>query len=145
MNQTASQRFEQHFINLVAPGVDTLVEQVLRELVRATRRQHTCIDLSDKPKALLDLLQAQDIVAAPGRAAPLVLHGNKLFFAKYFQMEAEVAGRFRQLNAPLDAPPADWLATSLDSHFGEDLWDRQRLAALLALTRRRPGIASWRD
>lgn len=136
MSQTASQRFEQHFINLIAPGVDAQVEQVLRELVRATRRQHTCIDLSDKPQTLLDLLRTQDIVGAPGRAAPLVLHGNRLFFTKYYQMEAEVAGRFRQLNAPLEALPADWLSTSLDSHFGEDLQDRQRLAALLALTRR---------
>ena len=136
MSQTASQRFEQHFIDLIAPGVDPQIERVLRDLVRATRRQHTCIDLSDKPQALLDLLRSLDIVSTPGSAAPLVMHGSKLFFAKYYQMEADVATRFRHLNATLDEPPTAWLQTALLSHFGEDLRDRQRLAALLALTRR---------
>jgi exodeoxyribonuclease V alpha subunit len=75
--------------------------------------------------------------------APLTLAGDRLYLDRYWRYERRVAAALAERsNAPAIAVDLDTARTGLDRLFGTDqVPDRQRLAAALALTRRLAVIA----
>ena len=76
------------------------------------------------------------MIGAPGDSTPFILHEEKLYLARYYRLEEEVARLTLSLNQSLPDIDHAALHQILDTHIGIDPTNRQRLAALLAISRR---------
>jgi exodeoxyribonuclease V alpha subunit len=128
---------------------------------RAVERGHVCVDLARIPalglsdddgapvlhEALpavaswLAALRASSLVSDGSALTPLVLdNGGRLYLRRYADYQRALAGRLRELAAAEVAVNDSLLAASLERFFpralGSEAPDAQRLAAVLALTRR---------
>lgn len=83
---------------------------------RAVGEGHTCLPLDDdeppavpgenalcEPTDFRDSLQKNALVGGPGEARPLILDADRLYLHRYWQYEAQLADRLRDL---INTPPA---------------------------------------
>ena len=133
MNESASKWFENQFLTALGIDRDDAIRTVVQQLVRATIKQHSCLTVPDQ--TLLELLQTHEVVGAPGERTPLILEHDNLYLARYHQYEQEVAAMLTTRNRPAGDIDTASLLKGLTQEFGEEPHDRQKLAALLALTR----------
>ena len=76
---------------------DDRLVAVIGQLVAALERRHACIELPEDPE-LDALLAASGAVGSGDGLSPLVRHGNRLYFHRYFEYERDVARRLRERN-----------------------------------------------
>ncbi len=133
MNESAPQWFEDQFLAALGIERDDAIRPVVQQLVRATVHQHSCLSVPDP--ALLELLQAHEVVGAPDARTPLILEHDNLYLARYHQYEREVAAMMTTRNRAAGDIDTARLREGLTQEFGAEPRDRQKLAALLALTR----------
>lgn len=136
MNEQAALWFESHFLRLPGMPEDRDLQQVIRRLVRSAVNQHACLSLVDQPEALLNRLGTSAAVGKPGESTPIVLSGKRLYLSRFYYHEQMVAEDICAMNTPAVVANPDQLPASLDREFGESAGNSQKLAALLALTRR---------
>ncbi|SIP87479.1 exodeoxyribonuclease V subunit alpha [Aquipseudomonas alcaligenes] len=109
-------------------------------LVRvAGRRPWAEFDFALPPLAeLRTLLESSALVGAPGRFAPLILDGERLYLARYQAYEQHLAERLLALSAERPAVDEALLSESLARlfAFNQQQPDWQRLAAAQAVRRR---------
>lgn len=109
-------------------------------LVRvAGRRPWAEFDFALPPLAeLRTLLESSALVGAPGRFAPLILDGERLYLARYQAYEQQLAERLLALSAERPAVDEVLLSESLARlfAFNQQQPDWQRLAAAQAVRRR---------
>lgn len=105
----------------------------------AGRRPWAEFDFALPPLAeLRTLLEASVLVGAPGRFAPLILDGERLYLARYQAYEQRLAERLLALSAERPAVDEALLSESLARlfAFNQQQPDWQRLAAAQAVRRR---------
>jgi exodeoxyribonuclease V alpha subunit len=87
----------------------------------------------------LEALSAAEWVGEPGREAPLILDGRRLYLGKYWHFEQRVARALRERMSLVDDLDLPLLAQGLDRLFERndgDAVDWQRVAAAIAASRR---------
>ncbi len=133
-----------YFVDLLqrrGAALDEETRALVEELCDAVSQQHSCLDLAGAPKEAVRRLQALPCVGTGGdgeAAAPLVLRDNLLYLQRYFAWEKQTAALLGARNRPLPCAAPERLREELDKFFPEaddTAPDRQRLAALQALTR----------
>ncbi|MDX5372294.1 MAG: exodeoxyribonuclease V subunit alpha [Pseudomonadaceae bacterium] len=105
----------------------------------AGRRPWAEFDFALPPLAeLRPLLESSALVGAPGRFAPLILDGERLYLARYQAYEQHLAERLLALSAERPAVDEALLSESLARlfAFNQQQPDWQRLAAAQAVRRR---------
>lgn len=105
----------------------------------AGRRPWAEFDFTLPPLAeLRPLLESSTLVGAPGRFAPLILDGERLYLARYQAYEQRLAERLLALSAERPAVDEALLSESLARlfAFNQQQPDWQRLAAAQAVRRR---------
>ena len=130
--------FEHDFLSFLARKTarfDPASYKILSTLVNSAINQHSCILLDQEAQSNIDLLASHPAVGPPGEKTPIILDGNRLYLARFYQFEKMVAAAISQKNREIDTPDADWLRTQLDARFGTEAGNQQKLAALIALTR----------
>ena len=133
-----SDSFKHHFMSMLSARVGALdadVSEMIAALIDNTIIQHSCLDLRDKPAEFLGRLAEQKMIGAPGEETPLTLSGHKLYLSRLYRYEQKVADLLIARNVALEVDQTD-LKEKLNMPFGEAPGDRQKLAALLAITRR---------
>ncbi len=133
MNEAAPKWFENHFLRTLDISRDDAVRPLIQQLVRATVNQHSCLEIKDPE--LLTMLGAHRVVGEPGAASPLILDHNHLYLARFYKYEHEVARLISKRNKLIGEIDEPILSTGLEREFGSQEPNRQKLAALLALTR----------
>jgi exodeoxyribonuclease V alpha subunit len=131
--------FEQQFLRLIASKTGQIepgARRLMAQLVSATVKQHSCLDLTQVDPALTQKLQAEASVGGPKDEKPFVLSQNKLYLNRFYHYESEVAALISARNVALDIPDAALLAQKLEQHFGDAEHNRQKLAAFLAIARK---------
>ncbi|MCP9759102.1 exodeoxyribonuclease V subunit alpha [Aquitalea sp. S1-19] len=117
------------------PALGEAAEAAIIALIRANRAGHVCRRIADSQSRRE--LAASPLLARPGGYAPLVLdEAGRLYFARHWWFEKELAERLAALAAHKDAVDPERVATLLDALFAptsEGAADRQRLAAALAV------------
>lgn len=130
--------FENQFMRLLqrkSGSVSDDVNQVIRRLIRAMVNQHSCLDLSGEPSDLISSLTHLDFVGTNAESCPIVLSQDKLYLAKYFHLERELAEMISARNEPAGAIDHENLINTINDQF-EDNSDEQKLAAWIAGTRK---------
>ena len=138
MPESASAQFESHFLGMVSRQTGALepdVRQVLRQLLQATISQHSCLPLASLDPTLIQKLRDHPIVGTEHIKKPIILHHDKLYLAKFFEVEKEVAERISAKNHSLPIADIQRLTVQLNARFGDEPGNQQKLAALLATTR----------
>jgi exodeoxyribonuclease V alpha subunit len=136
--EAASAQFESHFLRMVSRQTGALepdVRQVLRQLLQATITQHSCLPVASLDPTLIQKLRDHPIVGTELIKKPIILHHDKLYLAKFFEVEKEVAERISAKNHAQPVADIQRLAVQLDARFGDEPGNQQKLAALLATTR----------
>ncbi|MBL6691962.1 MAG: exodeoxyribonuclease V subunit alpha [Pseudomonadales bacterium] len=131
--------FEQHFLRLIASRSDQLpavIRSLIQRLVQSSVNQHSCVDLSDETEETLMLMQDHPAFGDPSAQTPFVISQNRLYLRRYYRFETEVAAMITARNLTLPIPDADILKDKLDEHFGAEPENKQKLAALLAISRK---------
>ncbi|MFT7219681.1 MAG: exodeoxyribonuclease V alpha subunit [Candidatus Azotimanducaceae bacterium] len=130
--------FEKDFLSFLARKTarfEPASYRILSTLVSSAINQHSCILLDREAQSDIKVLASHPAVGQPGEKTPIVLDGNRLYLARFYQFEEMVASAISQKNREIDTPDADWLRTQLDAGFGIEAGNQQKLAALIALTR----------
>ncbi len=130
--------FAQSFLNLVARKAGAIppsVRRVLERLISATVSQHSCLDLRDADAALISELTQYDAVGGPDDQRPFVLTDGRLYLNRYYQHEKAIAAMIIERNRSVPIPAPDQLRDKLNQHFGPESGNRQKVAALLAISR----------
>ncbi|HKY91609.1 MAG TPA: exodeoxyribonuclease V subunit alpha [Nevskiaceae bacterium] len=136
-------------LHLAAGGDPATAESVataVRLVCRAIADGDTWVDLAsaeeaDGGEALVMAVGGSPVVTLAGTDAPadpLVLDGSRLYFARYWQYERQLAQRLRAANRPVDGLDLDGLKSELDRHFPpvEVSPNWQKVAAAAAVLRR---------
>ncbi len=110
---------------------------------------HVCLNLKSAvnllqthglvaPRDWAEELSASETVATPGKSAPLVFDGDRLYLHRYWCYETRVAKALRNLATPVAGTDPVTLAAYVRELFPSDgsALDRQALAAVLGATRR---------
>ncbi|MCL6264272.1 exodeoxyribonuclease V subunit alpha [Craterilacuibacter sp. RT1T] len=117
------------------PGLGEAASAAIDALVRANRAGHVCRRVLDGESRRE--LMASSLVARAGAYAPLVLdEGERLYFARHWWFEKELAARLAALAAHKSEVDPARVRALLDALFAptdEGAADRQRLAAALAV------------
>ena len=133
MNEAAPQWFENHFLSMLGIHREEAIRPVIQQLIRTTVNQHSCLQITDSE--LQTRLISHKIVGEPGEATPLILDHDHLYLARFYKFEHEVARLIITRNRGIEGVDKKALRTGLEREFGAVEHDRQKLAALLALTR----------
>lgn len=133
MNESAAAWFETSFQDLLGTSRTPEVSQVIRQLCRATINQHSCL-IVESPE-LRTRLSEQAVIGSPQDNTPLILSEDRLYLARFYHYEREVAEAISQRNSARKVLDPDALSARLDHYFGVETDNRQKLAALMALTR----------
>ena len=137
MSDLPANLFEQQFIRLLARRtgpVEPEAARLLSALCQAAVNQHACIELDSE--ADVAILAAKPFVGPPGAGCPLVLADRRLYLSRFYEYESAVAAMITARNTPLDVGDTALLGRLLNEKFGTDPGNRQKLAALLAISRR---------
>ena len=114
----------------IAPQAAAVVAPFVERLFAALAHGNTFIYISqDEADALA---QAAPLVGSDANS-PLVLHGRRLFIAKYWHLEKQLAAEIQRLSAHAPMQPEKPLAQLLADWFADDMSRDQRAAAALAL------------
>ncbi|HYW77055.1 MAG TPA: exodeoxyribonuclease V subunit alpha [Gammaproteobacteria bacterium] len=112
---------------------------------------HVCLDLATAsellhahdtaaPTDLAKTLAASKTVAGPGKRAPLVLDGNRLYLHRYWHYEFRLAAALLRMAQPVpdidDLELAKYLRDLFPGAGDKEEPDRQALAAVIGVTRR---------
>lgn len=117
-----------------APEQADTAAPFVAKLFQALENGHSFIRVSAEERQ--QLLQAAPLVAADA-SAPLVLNGQHLFTARYWQLEHALADEIRRLSPPPELPPqAELCARLLQQWFAEPSARDQQAAAALTLINR---------
>jgi len=126
-----------------APGHGDLAAGLTALLSLAVREGHVCLHLGDAlTRERLDTLgldatgglASTGVVGEPGSGAPMVLHGDRLYFSRFFRDERTLAEAFLRLaRTPSRNIPADLLP---DIFRGKGAPDWQDVACFAALRSR---------
>jgi len=120
-------------------ALDGDIRRLLERLCEAASLQHSCLDLAATPEETLHRLQSLDCVGDGGDRTPLVLRGGRLYLQRYFVWEKQVAALLEARNRPRACARPERLRERIDRLFPPrndgNGPDRQRVAALQALTR----------
>lgn len=81
------------------------------------------------------MMQEHPAFGTPESNTPFVMTGNRLYLRRYYRLEQEVAERMISRNKPIAVADTSKLKDMLDLHFGNAENNRQKLAALLAISR----------
>ncbi|QSA95680.1 exodeoxyribonuclease V subunit alpha [Methylococcus sp. EFPC2] len=139
------------FLRRLDPELEPSVRLAGILVSRRLNEGHTCLELAQFAgraslpglpgapllDAWLDTLRASALVAEPGKDAPLVLDGGRLYLHRYWRYETDIAVRLSDLMAKSPAVDEELLRDGLrrlfaDSSSGTEA-DRQQIAAALAL------------
>jgi len=138
MSDTAN-GFEQHFLRLIASRSGQLpvnLRSLIQKLIQSSINQHSCVDLTDESEETLNLLKDHPAFGDPSAQTPFVVSEGRLYLRRYYRFEIEVAAMVTARNVALPIPDPDVLSTKLAEHFGTEPGNRQKLAALLAISRK---------
>ena len=114
----------------IAPDAAETVAPFVEHLFTALSHGNTFIYIS---QAEADALaQAAPLVGSDANS-PIVLHGRRLFIAKYFHLEQQLAAEIQRLSAHTPRQPEKPLANLLADWFADGTSRDQRAAAALAL------------
>jgi exodeoxyribonuclease V alpha subunit len=140
-----------HYIGRIDSSSEVILAAGM--LSQALGQQHSCVSLQQRCDAgeaipgsgiaspslqqWLLVLHNSTVVTEPGGSAPLVLDNGLLYLARYHHYEGQVATAIAQRSV-LEAIDEQWLALRLQHYFAaqDKLFDGQKLAAAIALTRR---------
>ena len=114
----------------IAPQAAAVVAPFVERLFAALSHGNTFIYISQEEAAAL--AQAMPLVGSDANS-PLVLHGRRLFIAKYWHLEKQLAAEIQRLSAHAPMQPEKPLAQLLADWFADDMSRDQRAAAALAL------------
>ncbi len=131
--------FEQHFLSLIARGsgqLPTEIRSLISRLIEATINQHSCIHLADESNETVSSIMEHRAFGGPDDTTPFVISDDRLYLRRFYRFEEEVASMIAQRNEPITVPNSDVLEQKLDEHFGSETGNRQKLAALLAISRK---------
>jgi len=130
--------------SLARPGYEDLVAGLTALVSLAVREGHVCLHLGDE--GVRERLAALDldgldgcldtgVIGTPGSAMPLILHGERLYFSRFFRDEESLAQAFLRLaEAPPRNIPADLLPDIFRTANRETDW--QDVACFAALRSR---------
>ena len=133
MNENALSWFESNFLQLLNTKRDTNVGRTVTSLCRAAVNQHSCLHINDSD--LRAELVSHQAVGSPGENTPLILDENRLYLSRFYNYERQVADLIGERNQEVQAIETTTLGARLDREFGREAGNRQKLAALLAITR----------
>ena len=133
MNEAAPKWFESQFLRMLGIRRDEPIQSIVQQLIRNTVNQHSCLQIMD-PQVRTQLI-AHEIVGEPGEATPLILDHDHLYLARFYKFEHEVARLITNRNRAIEDVDKKLLRSGLEQEFGAVEHDRQKLAAVLALTR----------
>ena len=131
--------FERHFLGLIARRSGSLpddIRSLISRLIRATIHQHSCLDLSQEPESTLNQLERHSAFGDADGDSPLVIAHDRLYLRRFYRYESDVADMIIKRKGELAIPDPQRLKSRLDEHFGTDEGNRQKLAALLAISRK---------
>lgn len=131
--------FEQHFLSLIARGSGLLpaeIRSLISRLIEATVNQHSCIHLADESNETLSSIMEHKAFGGPNDKTPFVIRDDRLYLRRFYRFEVEVASMIAKRNEPISVPDSIVLKQKLDEHFGSESGNRQKLAALLAISRK---------
>ena len=114
----------------IAPQAAAVVAPFVERLFAALSHGNTFIYISQAEAAAL--AQAAPLVGSDA-SSPVVLHGRRLFIAKYWHLEKQLAAEIQRLSAHTPRQPEKPLAELLANWFADDTSRDQRAAAALAL------------
>ena len=114
----------------IAPQAAATVAPFVERLFAALAHGNTFIYISQDEAAAL--AQAAPLVGSDANS-PVVLHGRRLFIAKYWHLEKQLAAEIQRLSAHTPRQPEKPLAELLANWFADDTSRDQRAAAALAL------------
>jgi exodeoxyribonuclease V alpha subunit len=130
--------------SLARPEYDNLAAGLTALVSLAVREGHVCLHLGDEGvrerMAVLGLdglngCLDTGVIGTPGSAMPLILHGERLYFSRFFRDEESLAHAFLRLaEAPPRNIPADLLPDIFRTANGETNW--QDVACFAALRSR---------
>lgn len=114
------------------PKLDARAASTVHALIGATRAGHVCLPVRDG--ASLRALAQSPLTGRAGDYTPLILDGDRLYFARQWWQEVELARRLAALAGTREEVDPDAVRGALDTLFGPapEALDRQRLAAALA-------------
>lgn len=130
--------FERHFLRFLSrfnPDMSAQTKSLISRLTQASINQHSCLALTEDESQLLAAPDNASLMGRPGENTPFILSHQKLYLARYYHYEAEVAAMVAQRNHHSPIAAADWLKEKLDRYFGDSAGNRQKLAALMAVSR----------
>ena len=125
----AAQSVNRLFAHIVPAAAETVAPFVER-LFAALSHGNTFIYISQVEADAL--AQAAPLVGSDA-SSPMVLHGRRLFIAKYWHLEQQLAAEIQRLSAHAPMQPEKPLARLLANWFADDMSRDQRAAAALAL------------
>ena len=114
----------------IAPATAETVEPFVERLFAALSHGNTFIYIS---QAEADALAQAAPLVGSDASSPIVLHGRRLFIAKYWHLEKQLAAEIQRLSAHAPMQPEKPLAQLLADWFADDMSRDQRAAAALAL------------
>jgi exodeoxyribonuclease V alpha subunit len=129
-------RVEPSVAGEIAAGVEALFAGLAEGFVS--------LDGATDPEAkriIRSLKRAKKVVGGPGEYAPLVLDGERLYFARYWRYEKEVAEGLRRMAVPAAPTPSD-LEQHLATVFLPGTAEEGQLAAVRGAVTRRLAIIS---
>lgn len=119
-------------LQTLAPQATECVAPHLHRLFAALADGHTFVYVSKNDAKLLS--QAQPIVGLGNSHAPLILHQNRLFLGKFWQLEQQLAQEIQRLDYPHKLPEnAAFLQQKLRDWFPDSGSQDQQAAAALTL------------
>ena len=114
----------------IAPAAAETVAPFVERLFAALSHGNTFIYIS---QAEADALAQAAPLVGSDASSPVVLHGRRLFIAKYWHLEKQLAAEIQRLSAHTPRQPEKPLAELLANWFADDTSRDQRAAAALAL------------
>ena len=114
----------------IVPQAAAAVAPFVEQLFAALAYGNTFIYINQEEAAAL--AQAMPLVGSDA-SSPIVLHGRRLFIAKYWHLEQQLAAEIQRLSAHVPMQPEKPLAQLLADWFADDMSRDQRAAAALAL------------
>lgn len=128
------------------PAADEPVEEMARALFDGLEEGHVCVDCSGtgELRSMRALIHpGSPVVGKPGEFKPIILDNERLYLARYWQYEANVAQALKRLASPIEpAPSSDKLRECLNLLFPQLQADPGQVIATIGSVRQNLTVVS---
>ncbi len=120
------------------------LEKAVAALFAALEEGHVCLDqdiAGELAGWLPELKKLSSVVGGPGEFRPLIIDGGRLYFARYWKYESDVAAALKKRAVPIEPPPdVKLLMNRLPEIIGGAAFDRGQATAILGAAMRNLAI-----